>query len=188
MRSGWKQLQSPMTLEKSGRKSEESDPDYNNEEGGSAQSSSEASGDNEVNTSSSEQLNREMLSKNRHIVRNDTREGGSENAVEGERGKQVTRNGKGVEVNGKGKVEEFQKTSTIDEGDDKGLKQVVGGVDVIIRHRYALEANPETKYFKLRHGEVPFSYFDVVLVTSLPATGKCVAVERSKGTNEVEEC
>ncbi|KAJ8446761.1 hypothetical protein Cgig2_000772 [Carnegiea gigantea] len=47
LRSGWKRLQSLMTLEKLGRKSEESDPGYNNEEEGSAQSSPEAFTDNE---------------------------------------------------------------------------------------------------------------------------------------------
>jgi len=70
-----------MTPDMSGRTREENDPKYHSEEGGSAHSNSESSGDNEVTTSSSEHLKGEMRSKKRHDVGlteqqvlNDTRE------------------------------------------------------------------------------------------------------------------
>ncbi|KAJ8427776.1 hypothetical protein Cgig2_002926 [Carnegiea gigantea] len=73
--------ESPMTLETLGKTSEESDPDYDSEEGESAHSRSESSSDKEVTTNSSEQLKREMRVKKRHDagyaeqwVQNDRRE------------------------------------------------------------------------------------------------------------------
>jgi len=91
-----------VTPEISCRKSEESDPDYHNEEGGSVHSSSESSRDKEVSTNSSEHLKGEMRSKKRHDagrveqrVRNDTREGVTEKVVERGWRKQVAGHGKG---------------------------------------------------------------------------------------------
>ncbi|KAJ8441250.1 LOW QUALITY PROTEIN: hypothetical protein Cgig2_000623 [Carnegiea gigantea] len=198
LRSGQKRLRSPVTQQKLGRKSKESYPDYNNEEGGNTL---EPLRDNKVSISSSEQLKRNLRSKKRHDACC-----AEQQAVEEGRGKQVTRHGKGVEVKGNGKVEEVQKVSTVDKEEDEGPKQAVGAVDVVIRHSSALKAvcalrdqlsdiqkeairgivwTPVLEYEAFR--EVPFSYFDEAFVTGLPPTGKCVEFKRSEGTSEVKE-
>ncbi|KAJ8430475.1 hypothetical protein Cgig2_003057 [Carnegiea gigantea] len=143
-------LQDDVGVETSGRKSEESDPGYHSDEGGSAHSSSE-------------------LSRDKERERNDARKGGIKRAIERGRGEQVAGHWKGVEVKGKGKVEEVHRRSRIDEGENGGRKQAVEGC------------------FKLGQKEVSFLYFDVALLTGLLATGKRIAFERSEGTSEVEE-
>jgi len=51
-----------------------------------------------------------------------------------------------------------------------------------------LEAwRPERKCFKLGQREVPFSYYDVAMLTGLPATRKRIAFKRGEGAYEVEE-
>ncbi|KAJ8426838.1 hypothetical protein Cgig2_025243 [Carnegiea gigantea] len=106
-------------------------------------------------------------------------------------GQRVMGHRKGFGVKGKGKVEEVKRRSTNDEREDAGRQQAV---DMNIGHhcrwtQYALlqARNPESKCFKLGQREVPFSHFDVALLTGFPATGKRVAFERNDGDSEVEE-
>ena len=47
--------------------------------------------------------------------------------------------------------------------------------------------NSDTKSFKIGRREVPFSLYDVALITGLPAHGKRILFERSEATGEVEE-
>jgi len=47
--------------------------------------------------------------------------------------------------------------------------------------------NPEAKAFMIGYREVPFSYFDIALLTGLPATGRLVVFERGEETGEVEQ-
>ncbi|KAJ8432257.1 hypothetical protein Cgig2_013910 [Carnegiea gigantea] len=47
--------------------------------------------------------------------------------------------------------------------------------------------NVETKAFKVGSREIPFSVYDVALLTGLPAIGKQVTFDRGIGASEVEE-
>jgi len=45
--------------------------------------------------------------------------------------------------------------------------------------------NPETKAFRLGRRDVPFSYFDVALLTGFPSTGSSVVFKRCDEVGEV---
>ncbi|KAJ8423848.1 hypothetical protein Cgig2_000974 [Carnegiea gigantea] len=47
--------------------------------------------------------------------------------------------------------------------------------------------NSDTKSFKIRRREVPFSLYNVALITGLPTHGKPVSFQRSEASGEVEE-
>ncbi|KAJ8422969.1 hypothetical protein Cgig2_002580 [Carnegiea gigantea] len=108
------------------------------------------------------------------------------------RGKKVVKHRKGLGVNRKGKVEEVKRISRNDEREVGGREQ---GMDVDIKHRYTLDTicalnNQLSDIHKeavREMRELPFSHFDVALLTGFPATGKCVTFERSDGGSEVEE-
>ncbi|KAJ8420936.1 hypothetical protein Cgig2_032134 [Carnegiea gigantea] len=128
-----------------------------------------------------------MCCKKRHDVQlegqrvqDKGREGIMQKAGPSERRKQVVGRGKGLEVKGKGKGEKVKRRSRKEKGED-GSRELA--MDIVL-----LEAwNPESKCIKLGRREVPFSYFDVALLTGLSATGKCIAFERSDGARVVEE-
>jgi len=47
--------------------------------------------------------------------------------------------------------------------------------------------NPDSMAFRVGKREVPFTYFDVALLTGLPAIGRQVVFHKGEGAGEVEQ-
>ncbi|KAJ8430116.1 LOW QUALITY PROTEIN: hypothetical protein Cgig2_007089 [Carnegiea gigantea] len=212
--SGRKRVHSAGSPKTSGRTGEESDPKYRSgDEGGS---STMIRSRLQVRSSSNNHFKGEMQSKKRHHLRREGQRvvGHRKGFIVKGKGKGKVEEVKRRSTNDKREDAGRQQAVDVDIRHRCVLdaicamndqlsdiqKEAIRGMvwslvleyRTFLMERHLVHAllqawNPESKCFKLGRREVPFSDFDVALLTGFPATRMHVAFERSDGGSEVEE-